>query len=135
MIIKSKDNISIVVPTYNRPNHLRMLLQSIDRLTTFPKEVIIINDCSNDPTKQFLDEWMEKEDQYSRIVYHSPINQGPSAARNIGIQIASADLIAFTDDDCLLSKNWIHIIENSKYWKDKKIAGIGGRVLPYKKIQ
>jgi glycosyltransferase involved in cell wall biosynthesis len=133
MIIKRIRKISLVIPTYNRWKHLKLLLDSIENLSLFPKEVIIINDCSRDQTRDLLDEWKEVKRNFNVIVYHSPINRGPGAARNIGIQLASGNIIAFTDDDCIISRNWIKQIINSKYWKDDKIAGIGGRVLPYRK--
>lgn len=110
-----------------------MILNSIDNLVVFPKEVIIINDCSKDGTKKFLDGWINNNRRYNTIAYNSPVNKGPGAARNIGIQLASGELIAFTDDDCILSRNWIKEIQKTHYWKNENIAGIGGSVLPYNK--
>lgn len=133
IIINHRKDVSVVIPTYNRCERLKLLLDSLGNLAVIPKEIIIINDCSKDKTKEFLDEWKNNNRNFETIVFHSPTNRGPGAARNIGIQLASGDIIAFTDDDCVVSKNWIKQIINSKYWKDKTIAGIGGRVLPYKK--
>jgi len=129
--IKNSNKVSVVIPTYNRANHLELLLKSLNNQILDPEEVIIINDNSKDQTSEILDKWHQEKGDYHKLVYHSPINQGPGAARNIGIQMASGDLIAFTDDDCVLNKNWIKEIKNSRFWDNRKIAGIGGKVLPY----
>ncbi|MBD3212659.1 MAG: glycosyltransferase [Candidatus Lokiarchaeota archaeon] len=133
MKMENYRNLSIIVPTYNRYQHLRFLLNSIDKQSTYPREVIIINDCSIDQTESFLNKWRINKEEFNVIVYNSPENKGPAVARNIGIQLASCDLIAFTDDDCILSKDWVKQIQNSKLWKDEGIAGIGGKVIPYQK--
>lgn len=46
----------------------------------------------------------------------------------------SSDLVAFTDDDCIVHSNWIKNILNSNYWElSEDIVGIGGNVLSYRK--
>lgn len=126
-------SISIVIPTHNRVQILRRLLESIDHLTTKPNEVIIVNDGSNDPTYKLIQTWECYNHDFTPIVINLPISQGPGAARNIGIQLASSELIAFTDDDCILHPTWIDSILQSKHWVNQEIIGIGGKVLNYRK--
>ena len=127
-------NVSVVVPTHNRVDSLVRLLNSFKNLKDFPTEIILINDGSDDQTELILNEWESSVKDYFPIVYNNPIAQGPGAARNIGIQLASGDLIVFTDDDCVVHPCWIKAIKTSKLWNIKDdIAGIGGRVLPYRK--
>jgi len=126
--------ISIVIPTYNRLASLKLLIKSIENLIESPDEVIIINDGSKDGTKEFLKIWTEDSHGYTAISHSSPCSRGPGAARNIGIEISESPLIAFTDDDCILHKAWVKIIEQSKIWnQNKKIVGIGGKVLSRRK--
>ncbi|MHA1755971.1 MAG: glycosyltransferase [Promethearchaeota archaeon] len=125
--------ISIVVPTYNRVNLLERLLISFDKLIEFPEEIIIVNDGSEDQTIDLLKEWESHPHEFTTIVFNNPKSQGPGMARNIGIMLSSGDGIAFTDDDCIVSTNWIKMIKNSNRWNGEKIAGIGGRVLPFRK--
>lgn len=126
------ENISIIIPTHNRVCKLERLLQSIDKQKIPPLEVIIINDGSKDNTKEFLNNWQQEKRRFFPIVYNNPISGGPATARNIGIQLASAEAIAFTDDDCILQSSWIRTILESKVWEvEDIIVGIGGRVLPY----
>lgn len=125
--------ISLVVPTHNRMKSLKRLLKSISKLKKKPNEVIIVNDGSKDNTSKYLDKWKSIDHWFLPIVFNNPKSIGPGAARNIGIQLASCDLIGFTDDDCILHSNWISAILNSKFWNNEEIMGIGGKVFPIKK--
>ena len=88
---------SIVVPTYNRSASLqRMLLSLADQtLPSSDFEVIVVDDGSSDQTPETLREL--------RVPYAlrtlRQANQGPGAARNLGVQQAQSDLILFLDDD------------------------------------
>ncbi len=126
--------LSVIVPTHNRAESLTRLLNSFNKQTQFPEEIIIINDGSNDKSEKVLRNWQNQDYEFRPIVFNNPYPQGPGAARNIGIQLASGEAIAFTDDDCIVHPSWIKVIINSKIWKiEKKIAGIGGRVESYRK--
>lgn len=131
-ILKPK-TISIVIPTNNRVRMLQRLLRSIENLNRLPNEVIIINDGSSDFTYNFLEKWEKINHDFIPIVINVPEPQGPGAARNIGIQLASSNAIAFTDDDCILHPSWINSILQSKHWANGEIAGIGGKVFNYRK--
>ena len=54
---KLKNGVSVVIPTYNRPDYLTRLLKSIERQTKKVDEIIIVNDCSDnkDEYKQVID--------------------------------------------------------------------------------
>jgi len=126
-------SISIIIPTHNRVQMLQRLLRFIEHLTIKPNEVIIVNDGSNDFTHKLLQKWEQCNHDFIPIVINLPKSQGPGAARNIGIQLASSDLIAFTDDDCIIYPSWIYSILQSKHWANKEIVGIGGKVFNYRK--
>ncbi|MBD3340606.1 MAG: glycosyltransferase [Candidatus Lokiarchaeota archaeon] len=127
------DTISIVAPTHNRVKMLKRLLKSIENLASAPKEVIIVNDGSTDHTSEFLEKWQRNRHSFIPIKFNLPFSRGPSVARNIGIQLASSDAIAFTDDDCIVASSWLKAIKKSQFWEYKKIAGIGGRVFHFRK--
>ncbi len=133
MRVINLNSVSVVIPTHNRVFSLLRLLKSIDLQKNPPDEVIVVNDGSNDKTKSLLDLWQKQNHKYKAIAFNNPCSKGPGAARNIGIQLASGEAIAFTDDDCIVDSHWVKIIKKSKVWNvDKKIAGIGGRILPYR---
>jgi glycosyltransferase involved in cell wall biosynthesis len=126
--------LSIVVPTHNRLASLKLLIKSIEVLNEPPNEVIIINDGSEDGTKEFLNLWIDDSHAYTAISHSNPCPLGPGAARNIGIALSESPLIAFTDDDCTLHKTWVKVIKHSKIWnQNKNIIGIGGKVLSRRK--
>ena len=131
-ILKPK-TISLVIPTHNRFKTLHRLLKSIEDHNLEPDEVIIVNDGSCDQTQYILKNWERNDHNFVPIVFNNPTSQGPGAARNIGIQLASSDAIAFTDDDCIPHPSWIRSIMKSRYWERKEIAGIGGKVFNFRK--
>lgn len=96
--------ISIIIPTYNRYAKLLKLLESIAAFlppNTDDYEVIIIDDGSTDQTAH-LDGSLFGNNY--RTIHTS--NMGPCNARNFGAQKAKGQLLAFLDDDCLITKQY-----------------------------
>ncbi|AGB38753.1 glycosyltransferase family 2 protein [Natronococcus occultus] len=87
--------VSVVIPTYNRIDLLPKAIDSALRQTYNNLEIIVVDDCSTDGTRELLEERYESEIQYLR---HEK-NRGGSAARNTGIEAASGEYIAFLDSD------------------------------------
>ena len=85
--------ISVILPTYNRSHLIERSLNSILAQTDPAWEVIIVDDGSTDQTTEILDQY--KDD----VIILSQPNRGVSAARNLGINEASGDWIAFLDSD------------------------------------
>jgi beta-1,4-mannosyltransferase len=116
-------NVSIIIPVFNAEKTLRLCLDSILELD-YPNdklEVIIIDNISNDNSKNIIQEYP--------FIYDSEENKTSYAARNKGIKIATGRILAFTDADCIVDKNWIKIGINELYKKDADI--VGGAVLGY----
>jgi len=85
--------ISVIIPTFNRKKTLGRAIQSVSNQSLSPFEILIIDDGSNDGTK----EWVKKSFQDVKYIYQN--NQGVSSARNKGIKYAYGDWIAFLDSD------------------------------------
>lgn len=94
--------ISVVVCTYNRFKYFEQAIVPLLALE-YPCQIVIVNDGSTDETRSYLDGLM---DPRITIVHHE-VNRGLSVARNSGIAVAIHDLIAFTDDDCVVDGNWL----------------------------
>jgi glycosyltransferase involved in cell wall biosynthesis len=114
--------VSIVVATYIKSEkdkqNLSNLIQSIEKQTLQPSEVIIVDDCS--PINFIFSDNVK--------VQRLKINSGPAKARNIGKKIAidnGSDIIAFTDTDCILSENWVSTITQS-FIDDKDFQILSG---------
>ncbi len=87
--------VSVIIPTYNNAHFLPQTLDSVLEQTYQEFEVIVIDDGSTDDTETVIEPYRE------RIRYLKKANGGPSAARNLGIQYAKGEFIAFLDADDL----------------------------------
>lgn len=96
---------SIIIPAYNAAKALPHLIQSIEKQTYAPHEVLFINDCSTDDTAMILDDLAKDSGHQGWRAYHQPKNSGVSACRNKGIDLASGDYILFMDADDWIEPN------------------------------
>ena len=85
--------ISVIIPTYNRKKTLARAIQSVINQSLSPFEILIVDDGSNDGTE----EWVKDNFQNIKYIYQN--NHGVSSARNIGIENAYGDWVAFLDSD------------------------------------
>src|SRR5688572_3416997 len=94
--------ISVVIPTYQRPELLHKCLQALSAqdFDAYSFEVIVVSDGEDARTRKKVLNW---QDQFKTTLrYHAlPSRKGPAAARNFGWRKAKGTLIAFTDDDCI----------------------------------
>ena len=88
--------VSIIVPVYNGEQYLDKCIQSILRQTHQDLELILINDGSKDNSGAICDSWAARD---TRVKVIHQENQGVSAARNAGLDIATGDFIGFVDAD------------------------------------
>lgn len=88
--------ISVIVPVYNTKKYLRRCIDSL-LIQTLPEiEIILVNDGSTDGSGEICDAYA-KANANIRVIHKE--NQGLSAARNDGIEIAQAEYIMFVDSD------------------------------------
>lgn len=126
MLQKDSPFISVVIPTYNRQKYLKECLDAFD-MQTYPRdlfEIIVVDDGSTDGTYSFFSEYTKRA-SFTLIPLHKE-NRGPSSARNLGIKEGKGDLIAFTDDDCIVNDDWLYVF--SKSFNKDNIGGVGGAV-------
>ena len=89
--------ISVVVPTHNRADLLPRAIKSIQAQTVKDLEIIIVSDGSEDNTREVV-ESLAKEDNRIKFIEYFPA-KGGNIARNIGIENATGEYVAFLDDD------------------------------------
>ncbi len=86
--------ISVIIPTYNRAHMLAFALESVLKQSYPIQEIIVVDDASEDDTRDRLDEFRDRV----RIIRLEQ-NHGVSHARNQGIQASNAEWLAFLDSD------------------------------------
>ena len=95
--------ISAVIPLYNKEAEIERTLMSVINQSLQPREIIVVDDGSTDSSADIVRRIIERHPEHNiRLV--SQANAGVSAARNRGIEEATGDYIAFLDgDDCYLT--------------------------------
>lgn len=87
--------VSVIIPTYNRVGLLGRSIQSVLSQTYTNLELLIIDDCSNDNTGEFVKGLSDERIRYHRNEH----NMGLAGAKNVGASLARGELLAFQDDD------------------------------------
>ncbi len=122
--------VSVVVPTYKRPDLLVQCLQALLAQDFSPKdyEVIIADDAACEETRWLVESWARKARLCDHTIRYTAVNgsHGPAAARNMGWRAARGEIIAFTDDDCIPSPGWLKA--GMATFADG-IAGVAGRLI------
>jgi glycosyltransferase involved in cell wall biosynthesis len=95
MVISSEPLVSVIIPTYNRAFLIVRTIDSVIQQSYKNLEIIIVDDASNDNTKEII---QNIKDNRIRYIRHEN-NLGGSKARNTGIDAAKGDYIAFLDSD------------------------------------
>ena len=93
----SRPLVSVVVPTYGRPEYLEEALRSVADQTYEPLELIVVDDHSPEPAAPVV-EGLNLDVPTVRCLRHEE-NRGANAARNTGIREVDGEFIAFLDDD------------------------------------
>lgn len=101
--------ISVIVPIYNIKEYLPRCVDSIVHQTYRNLEILLVDDGSNDGTAQLCDSLAKTDERI--CVFHKK-NGGSSSARNLGLQKAHGDYVAFVDSDDYID---IHMYERLMY--------------------
>jgi glycosyltransferase involved in cell wall biosynthesis len=87
--------LSVVIPVYNEERYLHEILRRV-RDVPIPKEIVIVDDCSTDRTREMLREY---EGQADITIIYQPVNQGKGAALRTGFAAATGDVVLVQDAD------------------------------------
>jgi GT2 family glycosyltransferase len=118
----ARQDVSLVICTRDRPERLRRCLESVAALTFQPAEIIIVdNGIRREETRRVAE-------HFERVRYIVEPIPGLSRARNAGVRAASSPLVAFTDDDIVLSPDWLFHLVNAL--RDPSVAAASGLVFP-----
>jgi cellulose synthase/poly-beta-1,6-N-acetylglucosamine synthase-like glycosyltransferase len=123
--------VSVVIPTYKRPDYLERCVRALltQELPAKDFEIIIVDAAASDFIRQEVQQWATQaaENGYTiRYLAGSKKARGPAAARNHGWQASQAEIVAFTDDDCIPEQRWLQMGLNA-FQED--VACVSGRVV------
>tara|TARA_R110002096_G_scaffold395427_1_gene590893 strand:+ start:1953 stop:2963 length:1011 start_codon:yes stop_codon:yes gene_type:complete len=102
LTMKNSHKISVIIPVYNAEKYLKKCIDSIINQTYSNLEIILVNDGSTDDSGKTCDLYKTK-DQRIKVLHKE--NGGASSARNVGLNIATGDFIAFVDSDDYIDQN------------------------------
>ena len=126
---RSPMKVSVVINTLNRCSHLEQALIALADQTYRPFEVVVVNGPSVDGTAGMLERFADR----ARLLDCPEANLGLS--RNIGVQQAAGEIVAFIDDDAIPEPDWLeHVVGE---FADLDVAAVGGPVfdLPLNRIE
>ena len=112
-------SISIIVPVYNVVDYIDKCIRSIVGQSVQECEIIIVDDGSNDGSREKCREWADRDD---RIKLIEQSNQGVSSARNEGIEASHGEYIVFVDGDDYLENDFLYEME--KCFEEYPLADI-----------
>jgi len=118
--------ISVIISTRNRPWLIVKSLGSILANSWSDFQIVVVDQSDNPTTRKLI-----KKIVHKRIFYFQMNQRGKPKGLNFGLEKARGDIFAFTDDDCLVKKDWLKNIYQS-FQKNKDVVGVFGRVLPYR---
>ena len=117
-------DISVIVPVFNGGRKIRRCVNALKRQRTERSyEIIVVDDGSTDRGLQWI--------KGNGVKVFKQSNQGPAAARNLGVERAQGEIILFTDADCEPLEDWIE--ELVRPLEETSISGVKGTYLTQQK--
>jgi len=114
--------VSVVIPTYRRPEHLAECLRHLAALDRTPHEVLVVDASPDDRTRAVVAE--HPGVRYLRN------ELGPSTtpeSRDLGLRHATGDVVAYVDDDSHVAPDWLDRLLAA--YADPGVVGVGGRIV------
>lgn len=99
-LLREYPRVSVVICAYNAERTMDACLASLRTLRYPDYEVIVVNDGSADATRAIAE-------QYPEFILINQENRGLSVARNVGLERASGEIVAYTDSDCVVDPDWL----------------------------
>lgn len=105
--MEKQAKVSIIVPVYNAEDYIKKCISSICTQSVSELQIILVDDGSTDNSLEICRQ-LQKND--TRIEVFHQENQGASAARNKGMQLANAEWVMFVDSDDWLEENAVQTL-------------------------
>ena len=118
--------ISVIIPVYNSSAYIEQCLQSVAAQTLRDIEVLLIDNCGTDGSMAIAEAFVGKSERkdISYRIAATPTNNGPAAARNLGLQLAQGEYVAFLDDDDWVEPEMYETLYNNAQGADMSCCAI-----------
>jgi glycosyltransferase involved in cell wall biosynthesis len=107
------NKLSIVIPCYNEAKTIHRILDKVNAVKLsggVQKEIILVNDCSKDGTKEVLENYVASHPEVTYQLLHHEVNKGKGAALHTGIKNATGDYVIIQDADLEYNPEEFNII-------------------------
>jgi len=118
--------ITVVVPARNRAAPLSATLRALVELDYPDLRIIVVDGSDDEATRQAVRRLAE---HHTNLSLTSINTAGSSTARDLGAALSHGDIVAYADDDCIVSPHWLHAI--AVEFADPTVAAVFGRLLPH----
>ncbi len=117
----SVPTVEVVIPAYERPESLDACLSALTASAPLVR-VIVVDDGSTTAAVA------EVARAHGATLIRHPSNRGPAAARNTGLAMTSAPIVAFVDADCAVTPGWLGPLV--AHFKDPRVVAVAPRIRP-----
>jgi glycosyltransferase involved in cell wall biosynthesis/GT2 family glycosyltransferase len=118
-VIGNPPSVSVIVPTFRRPQLLRQCLAALGSQTVAPDEIVVVHRTEDEETAAAL---RDSKNQYRIVTVDEP---GVLAALEAGVRATTGDLVAFLDDDTAPRPDWLERLRG--HFADTAVGAVGGR--------
>jgi glycosyltransferase involved in cell wall biosynthesis len=122
-----KPSLSVLICTRNRAQKAQRAAASVLANSFTDFELIVVDQSTDTATREAVAAFAD-----DRVRYIPTNTVGVAISRNIAIRAARADIVVFTDDDCVCDRDWLATIV-AEFAADPRAVGVYGRVVPYGK--
>jgi glycosyltransferase involved in cell wall biosynthesis len=119
--------ITVIIPTYRRPNTLRAALESLRKQTQTGFQILVVDNAAEAATESLVGEFNRAVGV--RATYVAEARLGVHFARNTAGRVADGDLLLYADDDVTFDPEWVAAYDR-EFERHQEMAAAGGPVRP-----
>jgi glycosyltransferase involved in cell wall biosynthesis len=119
-------DVSVVVPTRDRPTLIAPAIESLLAQSTPPLEIIVADQSRDDATQRVVQALAAGD---ARVRHVATATVGLPANRNVGLAASRGDVVAYIDDDCVADDGWVGAMVRT--FADPLVTAVYGRLLPF----